>query len=252
MNILTGDHFLMVSCRKVAPVLHTFFWQQYSQLLLNVSLVILPICLTSGAWSWICGSPRHDEFLHTKITMIHLWENGLKLKYRLAKPECREKLQYCKKHTLWLYKKRKLDYLKKVVFDRWNWLSSVNWPWQLQSAQTLLPVFLTNSKTRLPLMSAISPNTRTKQIRWNLWLRKSTAAAGGLFQGKKLFGNHRKQPNRVPVWCVVITVVRTTIAASSTTTEISIFGGSGGGLWFFSLLPIVAVIILYIFVWPFV
>lgn len=48
----------------------------------------------------------------------------------------------------------------------------------------------------------------------------------------KLFGNHRKQPNRVPVWCVVITVVRTTIAASSTTTEISIFGGSGGGLWF--------------------
>jgi hypothetical protein len=111
MNILTVDHFLMVSCRKVAPVLHTFFWQQYSQLLLNVSLVILPICLTSGAWSWICGSPRHDEFLHTKITMIHLWENaGLKLKYRLAKPECREKLQYCKKHTLWLYKKRKLDY----------------------------------------------------------------------------------------------------------------------------------------------
>jgi hypothetical protein len=32
-----------------------------------------------------------------------------------------------------------------------------NWPWQLQSAQTLLPIFLTNSKTRLPLMSAIFP-----------------------------------------------------------------------------------------------
>jgi len=32
-----------------------------------------------------------------------------------------------------------------------------NWPWQLQSAQTVLPAFLTNSKTRLPLMSAIFP-----------------------------------------------------------------------------------------------
>ena len=239
MNILTGDHFLMVSCRKVALVLHTFFWQQYSQLLLNVSLVILPICLTSGAWSWICGSPRHDEFLHTKITMIHLWEKCW-LEIEIVQPNLsaeknsnivRSILCDCIRKESWIYK-------KKVVFDRWNWLSlSVNWPWQLQSAQTLLPVFLTNSKTRLPLMSAISPNTRTKQIACDY------ARAQGVYskeKNTKLFGNHRKQPNRVPVWCVVITVVRTTIAASSTTTEISIFGGNcGGGLWFLSLLPIV-------------